>query len=403
MSHSDRHEPNERQDIHLALGGLDPEREIAFIDISVPDGHRWQYNTAPGYWKIELQRRKGATVADLFVEPKHRDGGAVWHVLVRYDDNSTAEADVRSRKADPFLRVPSLSVQARWIGQDRLDLTGLGTGVGPDGLQDVRLHLTGLSQKLGVKAIRVEMAGGSRWESGVNSQLLNHAELVKDEKDPHQADFFLQPDREMTGQRLRLRLLYDDGSPDGTVVAAGRCNPNLRMPQGPLPKIEELAMTAQWLGQDGSLPLAAGRRPRGAGATAILEPLEGHLPDRHVARGLAVSQQRPGAGAARWIAGGPRGPAPARSRDGRFLLHALSRCPQRHVLGPSGRRRRTPVVRAFRGRSVRPGPPGARTRGDAAPRRGRAMTSRPWSTATERSSWPPGPTGSCIPWCSSGR
>ena len=160
VSHSDRHEPNERQDIHLALGGLDPEREIAFIDISVPDGHRWQYNTAPGYWKIELQRRKGATVADLFVEPEHRDGGAVWHVLVRYDDNSTAEADVRSRKADPFLRVPSLSVQARWIGQDRLDLTGLGTGVGPDGLQDVRLHLTGLSQKLGVKAIRVEMAGG---------------------------------------------------------------------------------------------------------------------------------------------------------------------------------------------------------------------------------------------------
>src|SRR5262249_10754296 len=44
VSASDRHEPDERQDIHLTLAGLDPSRDIAFIDITLPNGHRWQYN-----------------------------------------------------------------------------------------------------------------------------------------------------------------------------------------------------------------------------------------------------------------------------------------------------------------------------------------------------------------------
>jgi hypothetical protein len=252
VSDSDHHEPNEKQDIHLALGGLDPNREIAFIDVIVPNGHRWQYNPSPGFWHAELKRRKGATVADLFVNPKAMDYGDVWHVLVRYDDNSTVEADVRSRKANPLLRSPSVSVQARWVGQGRQDLTGAGPGVGPDGLQDVRIHLTGLSPRVRVKGVRLESGPTSRWESGINPQLLINAELIKDEKDPRQADFYFQPDRDLAGQRLRLSLVYEDGSPDGAVVTGGRCDPKLRMPMLPLPRVEELRVSAKWLGQDGS-------------------------------------------------------------------------------------------------------------------------------------------------------
>src|SRR5579885_3221670 len=64
-----RPEPDDKQDIHLALAGIDPRREITFVEVSVPWGHRWQYNGQAGNWAIELQRNKGATVEDLIVAP----------------------------------------------------------------------------------------------------------------------------------------------------------------------------------------------------------------------------------------------------------------------------------------------------------------------------------------------
>jgi hypothetical protein len=253
VSANDRHEPDERADVHLALAGLDSNREIAFIDITAPNGHHWQYNPLPGRWHVHMNRRKGATTADLWVGPIDMDSGLVCHMLVRYDDQTSAEAVVRSHKTSWIARPAAVSVKARWIGQDRQDLTGLGPCVGPDGLKDARIHLTGLSPRYPIKSIRVEASGGGRWEFGTNPQLLNNAEFVKDAKDAQQGDLYLQPDRDLAGQRLRLSVLYEgDVAPDGVAAAAGKCDPKLRMPSTPLPKVEELTLTSQWLGQDGS-------------------------------------------------------------------------------------------------------------------------------------------------------
>jgi hypothetical protein len=253
-----RPEPDDKQDIHFTVGGLDPRREIAFVEVSIPSGHRWEYNGKAGNWAIEVRRNKGAKVADLFVALDRPDIGPVWHVLVRYDDGSTAEADLRSRKVNPFLRVASEVVQARWVGQDRHDYAAAGPGVGPDGLQDARVHLSALSAKVPVKSVRIEAAPGSGWEFGMNPKLLNNAEFIKDPKDPKQGDLYFQPDRDLAGQRLRLSLVYEDGSPDAVAVAAGRCDPKLRMSQAPIPKVEELKLSARWLGQDRSHPTRPG-------------------------------------------------------------------------------------------------------------------------------------------------
>src|SRR5262249_55709774 len=193
----------------LALAGLDPNREIAFIDITLPGGYRWQYNPQPGFWHAHLERRKGATAGDVWIEPVNLASGLVCHVVVRYDDNATVEADVRSRKANPLLRIAAATLQARWIGQERQDLTGIGPCVGPDGLQDARIHLSGLSPRFPLKAIRVETSAGGRWEFGMNPQLLNNAELVRDAKDPRQGALYFQPDRALAGQRLRLIVEYE--------------------------------------------------------------------------------------------------------------------------------------------------------------------------------------------------
>ena len=54
VSASDHHEPDDRADVHLTLSGLDSRRTVAFIDITVPNGHRWQYNPMPGFWHAPI-------------------------------------------------------------------------------------------------------------------------------------------------------------------------------------------------------------------------------------------------------------------------------------------------------------------------------------------------------------
>ena len=92
------------------------------------------------------------------------------------------------------------------------------------------------------------------------------------------------------------------------MIAAGRCDAKLRMPQAPLPKIEELAITAQWLGQDGSNPTRPGDVHVVLGGLPGSARIVGDRPERHGARGLAVSRQRSGPGAARRAAGLARRP-----------------------------------------------------------------------------------------------
>ena len=251
VSPNNRMEPSEVQDIHLLLVGLDPRREVDFIDVLPQGGDQWQYHAQSFAWKAELKRKKGAPTADLYLEPSRVETGRVFHVTLRYDDGSTVEADVRSRKTNPFLRMPGAVLQAQWVGQDRHDWAGPGISVGPDGLQDAQIRLSGLGVKVPIQAIRIDGPAGTRWEFGLNPQCYPSAELIRDAKDPSQADLCFQPDRDLAGQRLRLRVLYTNEKRDAATVVAGRFVPSLRVAQAPLPKIEEQSLTAKWLGQDG--------------------------------------------------------------------------------------------------------------------------------------------------------
>ncbi len=251
VSPNNRMEPSDVQDIHLSLGGLDPRREVALIDVVPEDGDQWQYNAQSFAWKAELKRKKGARTAELFIEPGRVETGRIFHITVRYDDGSTVEADVRSRRTDPNLRMPNAALQARWIGQDGHDAVGSGPSVGPDGLQDARIRLARLGVKVPIKAIRIDGPNGTRWEFGTNPQLLSNAELICDPKDASQGDLLFQPDRNLNGQRLKLTVLYENEKRDAVSVTASRVDPALRMAEAGLPKIEERPLTVQWLGQDG--------------------------------------------------------------------------------------------------------------------------------------------------------
>ena len=246
--------PSDTQDIHLELGGLDPQREVVFVDVTGKGTDEWQYNAQSGAWRAELRRSKGSRTADLFIEPNRVETGRPFHVVVRYDDGSTVEADLGGRTADPNLRMPGAAVAAHWIGQDGQDWAAKGPSVGPDGLQDVRIHLTRLSAGVPVKAIRIEGPAGARWEYGTNPKLLSNAELVRDPKDQSQGDLFVQPDRDLAAQHITLTVAYENERFDRTTVVAGPCDPTLRLTQPPLPELSERAVAAEWLGQDGQTP-----------------------------------------------------------------------------------------------------------------------------------------------------
>jgi hypothetical protein len=254
----DQLKPSDIQDIHLELGGLDPNREVVYVEVSAPGGDHWRYETRPDGWRAELKRAKGSRTADVFFEPSGIETGRMFHVVVRYDDGSQVEADLQGRKADPKLIVSNISVSARWIGQERRDYTGPGPSVGADGLEDARIHLSRLSTKLNLKAIRIEGPAGGGWESGTNPKLLSNAELIRDAKDPTQGDVYFQPIRDMAGQRIKLTVCYENERFDAITLVAGRCDPKLRMPQSPLPKLSAPAIAAKWLGQDGVNPSAPG-------------------------------------------------------------------------------------------------------------------------------------------------
>ncbi len=250
---NNRLEPSEVQDVHIALGGLDPRREITFVDVtSDQKNEQWQYNAPSFAWKMETQAGPGARTADLFLEPGPTETPHAYHLTIRYDDGSTHQIEVRGRKANRNLRMPGAVLAARWLGQEKLDHVGPGPAAGPDGLADAHMGLAGLAARLPVKAIRIDGPGALKWETGANPDLLPGAEFRADPKRPGAGDLFFQPDRDLRGQKLRVRVLYANDTFDAATVTAGRCDPQMRMPEAPLPRVTELAAQTRWAGQEGT-------------------------------------------------------------------------------------------------------------------------------------------------------
>ena len=243
--------PNDVQDIRIGLGGLDPRREVVSVEVTGHGDGLWLFSPKSPDWTVGFRRKNAARTADLFLEPYQVETGRSFNLVVRYDDGTKAEVDFNGRKADPNLRMPGASLTARWVGQDRQDWVGAGPSVGPDGLQDARIHLSKMSAKVAIKAARLEGPAGTRWEFGPNPKLLSNAELVRDPKDPSQGDVYFQADRDLSNLRLKVTILYETDRLDSASVVAGRFDPKLRTPQTPLPKFVDLKINARWLGQDG--------------------------------------------------------------------------------------------------------------------------------------------------------
>ena len=241
---------NDYQDIHIAINGLPPNRELAEVEVRGHGGGAW-ITSNKGASTVLVVRKPRSTSADLYIEPYQREVGREFEIKLKLDDGQTASVLIVGGKADPNLRAPGAGVEAKWIGQDGRDLTGSGPNVGPDGFEDAHLTLGKLSAKVELKSVEVVGPGGSAWHAGMNPRAIAAAELSRRADDRTKADFYFSPGRDLAGQSLKVTITYANDRVDVASIVAGKCNPTKAMPRAAVPTIAGGTATAKWLGQDG--------------------------------------------------------------------------------------------------------------------------------------------------------
>ena len=249
--------PNGMQDVHIALTGLPPRREIASVKVNGHGADEWR-SDASNQFGARLVRKPNATTADLFFEAFHPETGRQFALMLSFTDGSSAEVYLKGGKADPNLRMAGSAFAAQWVGQQREDRAGLGPGVGPDGRIDARIVLSKLPARDPIKAVEVDDGKRAHWAFGINPQGRNNAELLVLPKEPTAGSLFFQPDVDLGGHRLSIRVRYESGKSDAATLEAGRTDPNLAPRRPVLPTIGALTLNAKWLGQgeDGDVRIA---------------------------------------------------------------------------------------------------------------------------------------------------
>ncbi len=248
--------PSGVQDMHFAVEGLPAARTVTAAKVDGDGGDEWLYQGRYGPWAAEVVKPKGATRADVFVEPSHPETGRKFFIHLTLDDGRTVSAEVRGGPADPARRMAAAKLAVEWIGQDGRDGAGPGPGVGPDGVADLVVKLDRLEPSREIRTLALERPGGDEgWIWGVADDDHNDwptADLVRDPKNPATADLAIAPiDGLEPGESLVLRLVYADESTDSATVTVGKfqgAKPAKAIPPAKVADAE--GARVRWAGQD---------------------------------------------------------------------------------------------------------------------------------------------------------
>ncbi len=270
--------PNGVQDVHITLAGLPPGREIASVQVNGHGSDEWRTD-ANNQFGAKLLHKSNAPTADLYFEAFHPETGRQFALVVKFADGSHAELYLKGGKADPNLRMAGSALTMTWVGQERDDRVGLGPGVGPDGRIDARIALSKLPARDPIKAVEVDDGKRAQWAFGINPKGRNNAEVYTLPSDATAGSLFLQPDVDLSGHALAIRVTYESGKQDNVSLKAGRTDPKLAPAKPVFPIVGELKLNSKWLGQgeDGDVRVAiSGLTANKAIAGAVLtDPVRG--------------------------------------------------------------------------------------------------------------------------------
>jgi hypothetical protein len=269
--------PSDVQDVRIALSGLPPKR-IVFASVVGEGGGEADYGGSGGHWRAKLVRASDrAETADLYFEPYQPETGRSFSVTLRFEDGGSVAIAVKGGAADPNLRMPGAKLRAEWKGQGGRDFTGPTSAVGPDGFQDVRIALSGLSKKREIESATLILEGRPLREFGLNPDELGNAELIRRGGDSSRADFYFSPTEDLSGRKLVLTLRYAGDQADSDALTGGATRPRLAMPRPALRRLHRTKLDARWRGQKtapgasrGWIRLSLGHAPGGKVVFAAL-------------------------------------------------------------------------------------------------------------------------------------
>lgn len=244
--------PDGVQDVHIALEGIPAGRSVRAATLTAHGGGEWTFNRPGNAWSCVVERHASATRADLYFQPAQAETGRPFQLRLELDDGRTVALAVQGGRSNPDLRMEGSGLKVAWLGQDGSDHVGPGASVGPDGHQDVHLRLDGLTTQAPIDEIALDAPDRPGWRSGRNPERRGCLEVTRSEPDPTSGDLWFQPDADLAGARLRVRVRYRDGRRDAAEFVGERCDPQAPPPAIPLPRVAPLAVTVRWVGQDGS-------------------------------------------------------------------------------------------------------------------------------------------------------
>lgn len=257
--------PDDVQDLHLRLEGLAPDRRIVEANFTRDGGGQWTYWERPQatpHFRAQILRDPKSVTADVFLEPSNDDQRFDLSIELKFADGPPERTTVHCGRSDPNLFMPQATLAARWVGQDGHDLTGRGPAAGPDGFQDARIDLQGLSRLLEIRSIGLDDGGTGRWECGPNRDRVSNAELVWDARDRSKASLFFSPAGDLRGRTLALTVTYANERSQHVSIPAGTTDASLPMP-APKPIVlnDDVSkpLGVRWLGQDPQSNSAATR------------------------------------------------------------------------------------------------------------------------------------------------
>lgn len=229
--------PDGIQDAHVAVSNLFAASAVAGVSVTNSLGQGWASGTNAGLLNNAEFRRNSTdpTRGDLYFSPDHDVNGQTFTVTVMYADGKTNHSNFLAGSFNPNLALPApppttvnwSALQARWIGQDGLNLIGAG---------DVHVTLVGIIAGRSVVRATLSDQVGLAWTyikpgSGGSSPDPNARVLgFRAATDATKADLTFPPGRNESGATLTVSVVLDDGSVLAARLAGDVCDIGLRAP-----------------------------------------------------------------------------------------------------------------------------------------------------------------------------
>lgn len=260
--------PDQIQDIQVRVSGMFPER-LTSILLKGKGGGQWEWlkdeNPKIG-WAIHVEPGPSPGYADLFFESDQLETGREFELKWTSQGQPEQTIYFGGGKSDPTKPVATANFNALWIGQNvdkPVDLTNRSAAVGPDGFEDVVIELSNLSDRDEIKAIDIATASGkNRWSFGTNPEGVWSAEIIRQPAKAKTAKLVLSVptslDGNLSGQKLSIRLTYENGAMSETAIEAGKAASDMAMPEPKLPKLISTSAKVNWVGTVTKSKMGAG-------------------------------------------------------------------------------------------------------------------------------------------------